>query len=107
MINVELRSGKFLVNNSIQLNLLTILKSLSIEIQEEKLQYNTKLIIIYFLYELCRKFFTFPSLLQVMKIKMTIDDEKVEDILIFSILMNLFKKDNLIKEYKYKKMVNY
>jgi hypothetical protein len=64
-----------------------------------------KLVVVNFLYELCRKFFAFSSLMKMMKTSVIIDSEKVEDILIFSMLMNLFKTDHLIKEYKYKKMV--
>jgi hypothetical protein len=41
-----------------------------------------------------------------MKSTIIVDDEKVEDILIFSMLMNLLKKDHLMKEYRYKKMVS-
>jgi hypothetical protein len=63
-------------------------------------------VVVNFLNEFCRKFFSFPTILYMMKSTIIVDDEKVEDILIFSMLMNLLKKDHLMKEYRYKKMVS-
>lgn len=70
-------------------------------IEQNKIKYTTKLLIMSYLSEICKKFFTYPELLNSMKIKA---EENSEEILIFSIILSIFKTDNLIKEYEFKKL---
>lgn len=60
-----------------------------------------------FLSELCKKFFTFPELISTLKSQIIEVDGKCEEILIFAMLLNIFKTDQTIKEYENKKIVKF
>lgn len=74
-------------------------------ILSDKFNYTTRILLINFLSELCKKFFLFPELISSMKVKIIASDGEYDEILLFSMLLNLFKTDQLIKEYENKKLV--
>ncbi len=88
----------------------SLMHSLDNIIYEDKLRYSTRILLINFLSEICKKFFIYPEILLMMKVKLKEDEDlktEYEEILVFSILMNVFKTDQLILEYEKKKLVIY
>jgi hypothetical protein len=80
-----------------------ILCTISKIVKEENVKYTIKITILYFISELCKKFFHFPELLNFMT--QEIADKQEEEIIIFSTILNIFKTDQLILEYENKKLV--
>lgn len=79
--------------------------NLDIMISDETTKYSTKITILTFLSELCKKLFTYPELISSLKSNIKELKDNSENILIFSMLLNIFKTDQTIKEYENKKMV--
>ena len=104
----ETKSKCFLTDIKVLESFKTLMHSLDSIIYEDKLRYTTRILLITFLSELCKKFFIYPEILLLMKVKFKEVDDKTEyeEILIFSILMNIFKTDQLILEYENKKLVS-
>jgi hypothetical protein len=101
-----MKNKDFFTNLSIIDAIKMIVNSIDSLMREDSTKYSTKIIILNFLSELCKKFFTYPEILYSMKV--TIQDITTsggEEILIFSTLLNIFQTDHNIKEYENKKMV--
>ena len=75
-------------------------------INSEKLKYTTRILLMQFLSEICKKFFHFREILLSVKTKLKeYDSTEYDEILIFSMLLNIFKTDQLISEYENMKLV--
>lgn len=79
--------------------------TLDLLISEDNINYTTRIILINLLSELCKKFFFYPEILTRMKIKIKEGETEIEEILVFSMLLNIFKTDQLILEYENKKSI--
>jgi hypothetical protein len=102
----EMKNRDFFTNQCIIDSFKMLVNYIDSLMKEENLKYQTKIIILNFLSELCKKFFTYPEILYSMKV--TIQDiasTSGEEIIIFSTLLNIFTTDHTIKEYENKKMV--
>jgi hypothetical protein len=84
-----------------------LLHSIDDIILSEKFNYTTRILLINLLSEMCKKFFIYPELISSMKVKIIAVDAEFDEILFFSMLLNLFKTDQLIKEYENKKLVKF
>jgi hypothetical protein len=72
----------------------------------DKMRYSTRLNLMQFLSEICKKFFFYPQILSSLKVSFKDTDNcEYEEIVIFSVLLNIFKTDQLIAEYENKKLV--
>ncbi len=102
----DIQSPKLLKNIHVVESLKTIIHSLEDLLNSNKLTYSLKIELMYFLSELCKKFFYYPNILLAMKTKIKESDgNEYEEIVVFSMLLNLFKTDQLILEYENKKLV--
>jgi hypothetical protein len=102
----EMKNRDFFTNQSIMDSVKMLVNYIDSLMKEDNLKYQTKIIVLNFLSELCKKFFTYPEILYSMKV--TIQDISTsggEEIIIFSALLNVFSTDHTIKEYENKKMV--
>lgn len=82
-----------------------LMHTLDLLISEDNINYTTRIILINLLSELCKKFFFYPEILTRMKIKIKEGETEIEEILVFSMLLNIFKTDQLILEYDNKKSI--
>jgi len=104
----EIASKSFFFDTRVIESFKSLLHILDSLIYNNKLRYTTRILLISFISELCKKFFVFPEILSFMRINikdMEDENSEYEEILIFSILMNIFKTDQLILEYENKKLV--
>jgi hypothetical protein len=101
----EIKQKFFLSDINIIDSLKTLLHTLDLLISEDHLKYTTRVILINLLSELCKKFFFYSEILSQMKIKIKEGETEIEEILIFSMLLNIFKTDQLILEYENKKSI--
>ncbi len=101
----SLRTTKFLGNSYIINSLKSLIHEIDNEIKIGMAPYNRKVLITSLLYELCKKFFAFPEILKSLIINVKQLNESSNEILIFSLLLNIFKTDQLFKEYECKKMI--
>jgi len=94
-----------LENTSVISSLKSLIHEIDSEIKDETASYDKKITITIFLYELCKKFFAFPEILKAQILNVKQLNENVNEILIFSLLLNIFKTDQNFTKYEYKKMV--
>jgi len=102
----ELKSRSLLLDYNVIESFKMIMHSLENLINSEKIKYTTRILLMQFLSEICKKFFHFPEILLSMKTNLKENDStEYEEILIFSMLLNIFKTDQLIVQYENKKLV--
>src|SRR5690606_28841982 len=97
-----------MLNNGFIVSVKSLICYLNTQLQRDTVKYTTKICLITFLSEICKTFFTFPEMLSNLKIfknDYTSDQSYFEDNVFFSILMELFKTDQIVKEYESKKMI--
>src|SRR4051812_29746586 len=101
----EMKNRDFFTNLSIMDSIKMLVNYIDSLMKDDNLKYQTKIIILNFLSELCKKFFTYPEILYSMKVTIQDITSGGEEIIIFSTLLNVFSTDHTIKEYENKKMV--
>jgi hypothetical protein len=101
----EMKNKDFFTNQTIIDSFKMIVNYTDSLMKEDAIKYSTKIIILNFLSELCKKFFAYPEILYSMKVTIQDITSGGEEIIIFSTLLNVFSTDHTIKEYENKKMV--
>jgi hypothetical protein len=101
----EMKNRDFFTNQSIIDSIKMLVNYIDSLMKEDSLKYQTKVVVLNFLSELCKKFFAYPEILYSMKVTIQDITSGGEEIIIFSTLLNVFSTDHTIKEYENKKMV--